>query len=69
MVFHQIFRICLPQDNLELLGFGGYPFNNCLPWQHFEYFLVSKCVNVSKPMLGFSPDFQDMLTERGFTAD
>ena len=29
--FHQIFRICLPQEDLELIGFCGVPSNN---WCH-----------------------------------
>ena len=35
-----------------------------LPWQRFEYFRVLMFVGVPqpKPMHGFSPNFQDMLT-------
>ena len=42
-----------------------------LPWQHFEYFWVLTFVGVpqSKPMYGFSPNFQDMLTKTGSRAE
>ena len=42
-----------------------------LPWQHFKDFRVLKFVGVPqpKPLHGFSPNFQDMFTPRGSTAD
>ena len=42
-----------------------------LPWQHFEYFWVLTFVGVPqpKPMHGFSPNFQDMLTKTGSRAE
>ena len=42
-----------------------------LPGQHFEEFRVLKFVGVpqSKPLHGFSPNFQGMFTPRGSTAD
>ena len=42
-----------------------------LPWQHFEYFGVLKIVGVPqpKPIHGFSPNFHNILTERGSSAD
>ena len=40
-------------------------------WQHFEYFWILAFVGAPQPklMYGFSPNFQDMLTETGSTAD
>ena len=42
-----------------------------LPWQHFQDFQVLKFVGgqQTKPLHGFSPNFQDMFTPRGSTAD
>ena len=42
-----------------------------LPWQNLKYFLVLTFVGVPqpKPMHGFSPNFQVMLTETGSIAE
>ena len=42
-----------------------------LPWQHFEYFWVLNFLDIPQPkqMHEFSPNFQDVLTERGSRAD
>ena len=42
-----------------------------LPWQHLRLLGLKKFVGVPqpKPMHGFSPNFQDMLTETGSRAD
>ena len=36
--FHQIFRICLPQDDLELIRFWGVSGNNCCHGNTFNIF-------------------------------
>ena len=63
--FNQIFRVCLLQEDLELIRFGGGGGGG--GGQHFEYFWVLTFVGVPqpKPVHGFSPNFQDMLTETG----
>ena len=50
---------------------SGDIWQQLLPSQHFEYFWVLKFVGIPqpKPMHCYSPNFQEILTERGFTAD
>ena len=63
----QIFRVCLPQEDLELINFGGYlamtfaTTKLCI----LEFLGVLTFVGVpqTKLMNGFSPNFQDMLTK------
>ena len=59
--FHQIIRICLPQDDIDLIRFWGVSCNSCC------HFCVLEFAGVPgpKPMHGFSPNFQDILTEKG----
>ena len=42
-----------------------------LPWQDFEYLWVLTFMGVpqAKPMHGFSPNFQNMLTETGSSTE
>ena len=70
MDFDQICRICLPQEDLELVSFGGVSSNSCCHG-NTEYFWVLTFLGVSqpKPKHGFSPNFQDMLIETGSTAE
>ena len=67
--FHQIFRICLPKDDLELIRFLGVSGNNCCHGNILKFFWFSMFMGVPqpKPVHGFSPNFQDMLTETGTT--
>ena len=44
--FHQIFRICLPQEDVELIRIWGGIQVQLVPWQHFW---VLKFVGVSQP--------------------
>ena len=72
MDIDQIFRICLPQDDLEsVIVFWGLSSNNCCHGKTFKVFWVLTFVGIPqpKPMHGFSPNFQDMLTETGSTAE
>ena len=68
MDFHQSFRICVTQQDLELIRFWGYLATTVATVLDFW---VLKFVGVPqpKPMQGFSPNVQDMLTPRGSRAD
>ena len=70
MDFHQIFRGCLPQEDLELIRFGGYPVTT-VAMATLLNLSGLKIVGVSqtKPLHRFSPNFQGMFTSRGSRAD
>ena len=67
MGFHQIFRVYLPQEDLELLRFWGVSGKNCCHGNTFAIKIVG--VLQPKPMYGFSLNFQDMFTDTGSTAE
>ena len=61
MDFDQILQICLPQEYLELIW--GVCSNNCCHGNTFKVLgLIFVGVPQTKPMYGFSPNFQDMLS-------
>ena len=60
--FDQIFRICLPQEDQALIRFGGgVSSNNCCHGSALNI-LTFVAVPQPKPMHGFSPNFQDVIT-------
>ena len=69
--FHQIFSICLPQEDLELIRFGGHLVTTVAMATHFKIFGFLALVGVpqTKPMHEFSSNFQDMFTEERSTAE
>ena len=67
--FHQIFRGCLPQGDLELIRFLGVSGNNCCHGNTFKIFSLKICVPQPKPLHGFSPNFQGMFTPIESRAD
>ena len=70
MDFQQIFRIYFSQEDLELIRFWGYPLTtNAVAT--LVSFLVLKFVGVPqlRPIIEFSPNFQDMLPKKGSAAD
>ena len=67
--FHLIFRIRLPQENLELMRFLEVSVVNCCH-NNTKDLWVLKFVGVPqpKPIFGFSPNLPDMLSEKVSTA-
>ena len=71
MDFHQIFRVCLPQKDVELIRFlGGYPMITFAMATLLKIFQILKFVFVPqiKPLHGFLPNFQGMFIPRGSRA-
>ena len=69
--FSPNFSIYIPQEDLELIYVSGGIWQQLLPWKHFEFFGGLTFVDVPqpKPMYGFSPNFQGMLTKTGSRAE
>ena len=70
MDFDQNFRICLPQNIVQLIRFLGYMVATVAMVMLLN-FGVLHIVGVQQPKLmhGFSSDFQDMFNQRGSKAD
>ena len=51
MDFHQIFRICLPQEDLELIRLWGGVRLPLLPWQHVSFISFAQNVMDRKACL------------------
>ena len=70
MDFQQIFRICLLQEDLELIRFWG-SLATTVAMATLLRFLGVKVVGVlqPKPLHGFSPNFQGLFTPRGSRVD
>ena len=70
--FHQIFRICLTQEDPEVMRIWRVYLANAVTMAMFFYFFsVLNCVSVPKPkpMHGFSPSFLYMFNTGRSRAD